>query len=533
MARESQTGDAAVGQPSSRCAKDVAAHALWDTARDGVSAAWRWLQKIAALVWTFLHDRVFLPSTIFLLGAYTAAEKFYISKKHSLMCNCHQMTAALARIKGRRLTGVALLAVLVAVLFSTAFYSFGIEVIVDGESLGYVLSQEDYQEHVNSVQSRVSEIMGRPCSVNPEVTFSFGIVERDKLLEGEKLESVLFSQIDGISELYALTVDGQIIGACQDRESVEQALAQLTASSDPNIHRELLSEISITHEAVSSSYLCSADELRTRLGGTKSTHERHVLQSGETVRSLCAQYNMKESELRALNPGLDPSALIAGQELIVNVSAPLLSVKEIRRVTESVSIPFTKREIKDSSLYVGKKSIRTNGVAGTKQVVSSVTYVDGKETGRTVLSETVMKQPVMQVVMVGTKPVPKKAATGTFRRPTSGAVISSNYGYRRSGFHTGVDFAVSYGSPVVAADGGTVSFAGWKGGYGYLVIISHGNGLQTYYGHNSRLLVSSGDRVAKGEQIAKIGSTGNSTGPHCHFEVRLNGRHVNPWRYIS
>lgn len=533
MARESQTGEAATGRPLEGARQSASTQDIGSIIRARSSDLWNWIRNIVSLLQKILHDRVFLPGAIVLLGLYAAIEKAYISKKHHLMCNCHQLAAAFARVKGRRLTGVVMLASLVVILFSTAFYSFGIEVIIDGESLGYVISQADYQESVNHVQGRVSQIMGKAYSVNPKVTFSFGIVERDKLLEGEKLESVLFSQIEGISELYVLSVDGKVVGACQDRESIDSALQSLTQSNDPNVKKELLSDVSITHEVVDSSYLRSAEEIKAALSTVKTTQQAHVVEPGETVASICQLYNMSEPELIALNPGIDPYLVVAGQELMVNNSAPLVSVKEIRRLTETQSIAFTQTEVDDPSLYVGKKSIKTNGVAGSKEVVYDVTYVDGKESGRSVISETVLKQPVTEVVLVGTKPVPKKAATGTFQRPTGAAVISSNYGYRRSGFHTGVDFALAYGSPVYAADGGTVSFSGWKGGYGYLVIISHGNGLQSYYGHNSKLLVSAGDKVAKGEQIAKIGSTGNSTGPHCHFEIRVNGKHVNPWRYIS
>ena len=100
--------------------------------------------------------------------------------------------------------------------------------------------------------------------------------------------------------------------------------------------------------------------------------------------------------------------------------------------------------------------------------------------------------------------------------------------------HKGVDFAARTGTRISAADGGTVTWAGWKsGGWGYLVVINHGNGLETYYAHNSKVLVRVGQKVTKGQQIAKMGSTGNSTGPHVHFEIHKNGNYVNPWRYIS
>ena len=107
-----------------------------------------------------------------------------------------------------------------------------------------------------------------------------------------------------------------------------------------------------------------------------------------------------------------------------------------------------------------------------------------------------------------------------------------NYSTKKIELHEGIDFAVRTGTPVYAAAAGTVVKAGWSGGYGYLVVIDHGNGYQTYYAHNSRLCVSVGQSVSKGQNIAYSGSTGNSTGPHLHFEVRINGNTTNPLNYI-
>lgn len=110
-------------------------------------------------------------------------------------------------------------------------------------------------------------------------------------------------------------------------------------------------------------------------------------------------------------------------------------------------------------------------------------------------------------------------------KPVSG-IISSRFGSRssiRSSAHTGLDIATSTGTPVVAAASGTVTFSGWKGSYGYLMVITHSNGTQTYYGHCSKLYYSAGTQVQQGQTIATVGSTGNSTGPHLHFEIRVNG----------
>ncbi len=95
-----------------------------------------------------------------------------------------------------------------------------------------------------------------------------------------------------------------------------------------------------------------------------------------------------------------------------------------------------------------------------------------------------------------------------------------------------MDIATSTGTPVVAAASGTVSYSGWRGSYGNLLIINHSNGVQTYYGHCSKLYVSVGQSVSQGQTVCAVGSTGNSTGPHLHFEVRLNGVAYNPQNYV-
>jgi len=119
-------------------------------------------------------------------------------------------------------------------------------------------------------------------------------------------------------------------------------------------------------------------------------------------------------------------------------------------------------------------------------------------------------------------------------RPVSG-IISSRFGARssiRSSAHTGLDIATSTGTPVLAAASGTVTFSGRKGSYGNLLVITHSNGVQTYYGHCSKLYVSAGTTVTQGQTVAAVGSTGNSTGPHLHFEVRVNGVAYNPQNYL-
>ncbi len=110
--------------------------------------------------------------------------------------------------------------------------------------------------------------------------------------------------------------------------------------------------------------------------------------------------------------------------------------------------------------------------------------------------------------------------------------ISSRFGTRGSGYHTGLDLAVDLGTKIFPVASGKVTFAGWQGGYGNLIIISHGNGVETYYAHCSAIYVKSGDSVTTNDVIGAVGSTGNSTGPHLHLEVRVNGQIMNPQNYL-
>jgi murein DD-endopeptidase MepM/ murein hydrolase activator NlpD len=111
-------------------------------------------------------------------------------------------------------------------------------------------------------------------------------------------------------------------------------------------------------------------------------------------------------------------------------------------------------------------------------------------------------------------------------------VLTSGFGYRWGRMHEGIDLAVSSGTPVVAAASGTVIVAGWMGGYGNLVVVDHGGGVSTAYGHNTMVTVGVGQHVAQGQLISYSGSTGHSTGPHVHFEVRINGSPVDPMGYL-
>ena len=200
---------------------------------------------------------------------------------------------------------------------------------------------------------------------------------------------------------------------------------------------------------------------------------------------------------------------------------------------------FAQQTVLSEDLYDDQTVVKTKGETGLKTTTYEVTCVNGQETARRTLQEKQNRAPVTQVSVKGTKTRASAAgtATGYFLWPTPTLTsITSGYGARWGSFHYGLDLsgANATGQPIYAADGGTVVTAGFDaGGYGNYVVIDHGNGFESIYGHASKLLVSQGEKVAQGQLIALVGSTGRSTGAHCHFEVHKNGAKMNPTGLIS
>jgi murein DD-endopeptidase MepM/ murein hydrolase activator NlpD len=205
---------------------------------------------------------------------------------------------------------------------------------------------------------------------------------------------------------------------------------------------------------------------------------------------------------------------------------------EQTQYTEEVAFPVENRD--DNTVYEGDTAVVTAGVTGENLVTENTVYLNGVQQSKQIVSTVETKAPVTEVLAVGTLPRPKTASYGKYIWPAEG-IISSGFGHRTgygSSNHQGIDIAGSYGSDIVAADGGLVIRSGWYSGYGQIIEIQHDNGDITYYGHCSKLLVEEGERVYQGQSIAQMGSTGDSNGVHCHFEIRKDGDPVNPIKYL-
>lgn len=269
---------------------------------------------------------------------------------------------------------------------------------------------------------------------------------------------------------------------------------------------------------------------------TKETAAKEIYEvvSGDTLWGISEKTGVSLNELYALNDGLTESTtLYPGDTFIITVPKPELSVvvKEETTYEEEYNAPV--EYVDNARMYRGQENVISYGTPGYREVIAIVSYLNGAEYDREIISQTIIKESTPTVIERGTATPP------TFIKPVNSTYITSNYGYRTHpitgawALHSGVDWYVPSGTAVKASCGGTVTQSGWNGGYGYCVTIDHGNGLSTRYGHLNSTAVYVGQSVSQGQVIGYSGSTGNSTGPHLHFEVMLWGNFKNPFEYVT
>lgn len=267
----------------------------------------------------------------------------------------------------------------------------------------------------------------------------------------------------------------------------------------------------------------------------QETEQIYEVQSGDTLSEIAEDHGLLIADLVAINPTLESenSMIRAGDELIITVPEPQLSVIHAERVYMEDSYDADVVYIDNDSWYTTKSEVRQQPSAGFRKAAAVITYRNDAEVSEEIVKEEIIAEAVPKIVERGTKIPP------TYIKPISGGRLSSGFGGRSaptkgaSTYHQGVDWATPVGTSVVASCGGTVTKAGWGSGYGYVVYIRHEDGRETRYGHLSKVLVSAGQKVTQGQKIALSGNTGRSTGPHLHFEIRINGSAVNPLNYLN
>ena len=273
------------------------------------------------------------------------------------------------------------------------------------------------------------------------------------------------------------------------------------------------------------------DAVTTLVTGTKEP-KTHTVVSGDNMWDIAYSNGMTLEELIEANPAHADGKVYIGEVLNLFEIKPYVVVTLNETITATENIEFDILYEETSTLYKGQYQVKSPGVYGQRAYMSQVVSENGREVSSKELSSEVVSEPVTQITLAGTKSLSTLVGTGSFIHPLNKEVVTSSYGSRGGRQHTGVDLDGNTGDPIYAVDDGVVTFSGWKSAYGYLVKLSHGNGVETWYGHCNKLHVEVGDVVSKGDKIADVGNTGRSYGSHLHFEVRVNGSPKNPMNYL-
>ena len=442
------------------------------------------------------------------------------------------------RLRPLAFVAAALVFASVAAFFS--LYTTGTAVSYNGETLGIVQNTAEAQKVAAGVEAMTAKTLGDSFTFSENsIQYTSALVRRSELGEMDSLEKELTDEVGLVTYGYSLYIDDELVGSTQYEGALEALIDQVkqVGISEDTLSVDFVEDVRISEGYVPTDSLVNLGYIAEVLNSTKVGEETYTVQRGDTWSKISARNGMTNDELLALNPGYNIDRINIGDELVLSKEIPYLTVKVIERQNYVEEVNYDINYVDDPSMYQGDTRVIDPGAYGTADIVADVEYVNGIETERTVLSQVMLTEPKTETRARGTKERPSWMPTGNFRWPCSGR-LSSYFGYRNTGirgastYHKGIDIACAYGTTIVAADGGTVEYTGYKGAMGYTVIINHGNGYRTYYEHCSSFACSAGQHVYKGQAIAYVGRSGVASGAHCHFGIEKNGTYVNPLNYL-
>ena len=437
-------------------------------------------------------------------------------------------------------------------LFSVVSYAnsmtYALRLTVNGDFMGYVADESVFSDAEKIVQQRITYLDSNTEMFSFESGYEVEMVGYGSTLTKYQLADKMLSSMDAeISYAYGMYIGNSFYGALETKDRVEQTLEELLDVYREGGDETVQFESQITYEPglYLTESIVSEDSIIRLITSKKNVASYYTVVSGDSPLGVIATLGMSEEELAKLNPGFSlESSLFIGDKLLITQEEPFLAVSVTRTETYEENTDYETEYIDDSTHYQGSSTIIQDGIKGVERVTADVSYINGIETRRKVISRETVSEPTSQIIALGTKEIPsgvhatppENMPVGQLMWPVGGSdggqISEMMYGYGGYYNHGGIDITAPYGTPIYAAESGTVILAQWYYGYGNCVMIQHANGIVTVYGHASYLHVYQGQQVTMGDLIADVGSTGQSTGNHCHFEVRINGNQMNPINYL-
>ena len=438
--------------------------------------------------------------------------------------------------KAKLLIQLVLFLVVATIIAAGASYVSAYEYSYNGRVLGVVKNQEDVLKLLDVVTEQLTKEYNAEVKIDKKLDITFDrviSVNREIDVSEEVLKKLTYMQ-DMKATAFGIYVNDNREVIISSKETAKRIL-------DTIKKRYINKADSSEYESVGFAEIVEIKEVQTKLGRIQNSEvalkkiltgavqtKVHIVEPGDTFSGVAKKYGIKSGVLLDSNPNVTPEKLSIGEEIVLTQAVPLITVQTVEVATYMEPIAFEKTTENADNMYKGEKSVKVRGVIGEREVVARIIKNNGTEISKIELKATVIEEPIKEIMLVGTKALPSLQGSGTYIYPVVGARLSQRY----SSSHRAIDLAISTGSKVRAADGGTVIYAGYSGSYGYVIRINHGRNRVTLYAHSSKLLVRAGDKVYQGQQIAYSGSTGRSTGPHVHFEVIINGVQKNPLNYI-
>ncbi|HCX65294.1 MAG TPA: hypothetical protein DHN33_08815, partial [Eubacteriaceae bacterium] len=426
------------------------------------------------------------------------------------------------------------LVVLALFTITTLYYQTtqGFLVYYNGDEIGAVKEIATFEEGLAIVEEQLSQEYGRDIQLNDEVYFQRGTITKQNILhDPQQTAEIVYNNTSDVTvEGAKIVIDGEETGVLGSPEEAEQVIEKVVDHySDLKENEKLIEEpqiqqdIEIVEADVIPTSIQEIDSVVKYLLQGTEVIEEYKVKDGDTSWDIAVNRGISTRELEDANPQMNIESLRPGDVIQLNEEQPFLDVTLVKEVVEEKEIAFETEYKEDSSIYKGETKKISDGEKGLKEVTSVVEYQNNVLVNKNIVNENVLKEPVAEVVAKGTKPIPPSYGSGSFKMPTSGRVTVIN----KPGSHAGgraVDIANSSGTSIYASDSGRVVRASWYSGYGNTVIIDHGNGYKTLYAHLRSISVRVGQNVSKGEYIAAMGTTGNSSGNHLHFEIQKNGQ---------
>jgi len=430
--------------------------------------------------------------------------------------------------------------------------NYALAVIYNGETIGYIADESVYLESRNMALERLSVGLyeNDQSQVLDAPKYELALVSINKMSDAAALSDSLIGASDAnITNACGIYIDGEFTCSVKNENDARSVFNSILEKAELGENEKVgfVEEISYVQglypddERTMWDAAKLADVLENE---TKRGQQTVIVKSGDSLERIAEENGLSYARIYEMNPNLSNKTLRVGNEVVISQEVRYVRVKIVRTEQRSEDIPYDTVTSYNSDLFTGDTRVIRKGQNGVEAVTVQVTTVDGVTFSEEVLERRLLMSPVDEKVEKGTRSRSVSSSSGSYSLNVSRkgfvwpAPTAKTITQYYSGKHRALDITTSgaSGRPIVAAAAGTVEFAGSAGNsYGQQVVINHGNGVKTRYAHclSGSISVRAGQKVSAGQQIAKIGNTGNSSGPHLHFEVLVNGGQTNPLNYVS